>query len=251
MRTESQVTEARSAILELLGKENPMTVRQTFYALLGLATDVYDRREHARTTIICKDERDYKGFVMRLLGEMREDGSLPWEYISDESRWMRKPESYPDLHGALTSLKDDLILDKWHRQDVRVEVWCEKNALSGILYPVTKKFDVPFMVGAGFSSKTFLHDAAMAAVQTGKHTYIGYVGDHDPSGDHIVKRMERDLNRYAKDAVEFHIVKLAVSPEQIIEFKLPTRPTKTKGNAHAKQWNGGDSVGGSGCHADG
>jgi hypothetical protein len=121
-------------------------------------------------------------------------------------------------------------------------VCVEKNALSGILYPITATWGVPFMVGAGFSSKTFLHDAAMEAVDAGKPTHIGYVGDHDPSGDHILKRMERDLKRYAKGEVDFHVVKLAVTPEQIEEYSLPTRPTKTKGNTHAKQWTGGDSV---------
>jgi hypothetical protein len=241
-RTKAQITELSEAILDRLGDEHPMTVRQTFYALLGKATIVDDGREHRRTTLICKDERDYKGTVMRLMGAMREDGVLPWEWVSDESRWMRKPASYSDLQTALREMQEAFRVDRWHRQDARLEIWCEKNALSGIIFPITAKFDVPFMVGAGFSSKTFLHDAATVAAAIGKPTVIGYIGDHDPSGKHIIERMERDLRRYVNGAIEITVEKLAVTPEQIEEHSLPTRPTKTKGNSHAKGWTDGDSV---------
>jgi hypothetical protein len=241
-RTKAQIAELSDAILDRLGDEHPMTVRQTFYALLGKPTIVDDWREHRRTTLICKDERDYKGTVMRLMGAMREDGVLPWEWVADESRWMRKPKSYLDLNSALIELQSRFRADRWCEQDSRVEIWCEKNALSGIIFPITSQYDVPFMVGAGFSSKTFLHDAAMEAVEAGKPTVIGYIGDHDPSGKHIIKRLERDLRRYVNRKVKITVQKLAVTPELIEKYALPTRPTKTKGNAHAKNWKGGRSV---------
>ena len=34
----------------------------------------------------------------------------------------------------------------WDDQDVYVEIWLEKDALAGVVYDETEKWDVPFMV---------------------------------------------------------------------------------------------------------
>ena len=59
-----------------------------------------------------------------------------------------------------------------------------------------------------------------------KPAYLYYVGDHDPSGVHIDRTIERRLREMAPDA-EIHFQRRAVLPEQIQSMNLPTRPTKT------------------------
>jgi hypothetical protein len=49
----------------------------------------------------------------------------------------------------------------WANAD-SAEIWCEKGALAGVIYPVTAEFDVPLMVTRGFSSETFCFEAIAA-----------------------------------------------------------------------------------------
>jgi hypothetical protein len=54
---------------------------------------------------------------------------------------------------------------------------------------------------------------------------VHYFGDHDPSGVHIDRNIERQLRELAPHAyISFE--RVAVRPEQIEEWGLLTRPTK-------------------------
>jgi len=104
-----------------------------------------------------------------------------------------------------------------------------------------ERTSVPLMVSRGFSSDTYLHSAAETIMAQGKPTYIYHFGDHDPSGVWIARKTEQGLRRHAGDDAEIHFERIAVTPEQIEEWNLPTRPTKRDGNTHARDFDG-DSV---------
>src|SRR5262249_50961498 len=72
--------------------------------------------------------------------------------------------------------------DLWAAMPVYVEVWCEKDALAGVLMEETETYDVPLMVARGYASLSFLHSAAMAISAKDKPAYIYHFGDYDPSG---------------------------------------------------------------------
>ena len=55
--------------------------------------------------------------------------------------------------------------------------------------------------------------------------YIYHLGDFDPSGVNAGEKIEETLNELAPDA-EIFFERIAVTPEQIEAFDLPTRPTK-------------------------
>ena len=93
--------------------------------------------------------------------------------------------------------------------------------------------------GFGFSSLSFLHSAASDINDLGKPAYIYHLGDHDPSGICAAEKIEQTLREFAPDA-DIHFERLAVLPEQILDWKLPTRPTK-KSDSRAKRFKG-DSV---------
>ncbi len=95
------------------------------------------------------------------------------------------------------------------------------------------------MVSRGFSSVTFLHSAAETIEANGKPAYLYYFGDHDPSGRLIPQVIERRLREFAPDA-EIHFEQVAVLSEQIVQWNLPTRPTK-RGGTHSRDFEG-DSV---------
>ena len=78
---------------------------------------------------------------------------------------------------------------------VYVEVWVEKDALSGVLFEETEVYDVPLMTARGYSSLSFLHSAAEAIQDKGKPAYIYHFGDLDPSGVDAARDIETKLRR--------------------------------------------------------
>lgn len=168
-RTKAAMQELRGEIFATLESYHPQTVRQLFYQLVSRGA-------------VPKTEQAYQGIVVRLCGQMREDGGLPWTWIADASRWMRKPTSYSSLEEALAHTKQTYRRDLWANQAAYVEVWVEKEALAGVLYEITEEYDVPLMVVRGFPSKDFVHGAAETIEATGKPAYLYYFGDQDPSG---------------------------------------------------------------------
>ena len=95
----------------------------------------------------------------------------------------RKPTAFTGVADALEYWAAAYRRDLWAASPVYVEVWCEKDALSGVLYEETKVYDVPLMVARGFSSLTFLHSAAGGNQrQRQARAHIYHFGDLDPSG---------------------------------------------------------------------
>ena len=217
----------RAALHAAAEREHPVTARRIFYCLVG-------------EKVIEKTEAEYQGTVIRLLGEMREAGELPWHWITDNARWQRRPRAYESLGDALLETAQFYRRRIWAQQESYVEVWCEKVGMSGVLYPVTSKWDVPLMLCGGSPSKTFLYEAAKSIEETAKPTFIYYLGDFDPSGVSIRKRVDRDLRRYAPKA-DITFVHLAVTEQQIVDYSLPTRPTK-KSDPNAKKFGDAESV---------
>ncbi len=78
----------RFAIHDVLNQGGPMTVRQVFYQLVSLG-------------VIHKTEIEYKHTVVRLLTEMRRARLIPFGWIADNTRWMRKPRTYCSMEQAL------------------------------------------------------------------------------------------------------------------------------------------------------
>src|SRR4051812_6135555 len=148
-RTKAEIEAIRQAIYEIVHASRPMTVRQVFYALTVRGA-------------VAKTEAEYKGTAIRLLTAMRRSGELPYSWISDNTRWMRKPSSYAGLSDFLERTARLYRRDLWAEAPVYVEVWCEKDALAGVLLEETAVYDVPLMVSRGFSSDTYLQSAAEA-----------------------------------------------------------------------------------------
>src|SRR5262245_51405853 len=146
-RTKAAVTGIRAAITDILSKDNPQTVRQVFYALTVRG-------------VIAKAEIEYQRTVVRLLGEMREAGQIPFEWIADDTRWMRRPSTFTGIESCLKSTARNYRRNLWAAMPVYVEVWCEKDALAGVLMEETEVYDVPLMVARGYASISFLHSAA-------------------------------------------------------------------------------------------
>jgi hypothetical protein len=217
----------RAAIEDFLAEMHPATDRQTFYNIAS------------KRGLIAKDEKQYKHTIVRLLGEMRRSGRIPFEWIADHTRWMRKPKTYSSLADMLERTSQFYRRALWDSMPVYVEIWLEKDSLAGVIYDVTEEYDVPLMVTRGYPSLSFLHNAAETIRAHGEPTYLYYFGDADPSGKDISRAVEAGIREFASE-VEIHFDRVAVTDEQIVAWNLPTRPTKLT-DSRAKTY-GGPSV---------
>jgi len=106
----------RNAIYEQAQSgEHAHTVRGIFYKLASFLK------------LIPKTKTEYKQTVIRLCGEMREDGTLPRDWIRDETRWMRRPKSYTSIQAAVDACQKLYRRDALAECSDYLEIWCEKN----------------------------------------------------------------------------------------------------------------------------
>ena len=222
-RTRAEVEALDQVIVSVTRDNRPATLRQLFYRLVSLG-------------VIEKTENQYKA-IGRRLTELRWSGAIPFDWIADNTRWMRKPRSFTGLANALALTAQTYRRSLWADAPVYVEVWCEKDALAGVLYDVTEEYDVPLMVSRGYASLTYLHQAAQVISARNRPAFLYYFGDHDPSGLEIPQKIHSTLREMAPEA-EIHFARVAVTPEQITSFNLPTRPTK-RSDTRAKHFEGG------------
>ena len=226
-RTKADLVTLRNAMMATVASMQPMTLRQLFYALTVQG-------------IVEKDERAYAAVGTQLL-KLRRQGLLPWSAIADNTRWVRKPRTWRGPSEALWAAARSYRRSLWADAAVRVEVWCEKDAIAGVIIDVTDELDVPFYVARGFASETYAYEAAEHIIQDGRPCFIYEFGDHDPSGIAASACLKRKLLNFVAGRAEVHFVRAAVTPEQISAWHLPGRPTKRAGNSHAKDFIG-DSV---------
>jgi hypothetical protein len=229
-RTRGDIDAIKRAILDVIREDPPMTVRQVFYQLVSRG-------------IIEKTEAQYQGTVIRLMTDMRIAGELPFSWVIDESRRRRTTRTFDSITDAPDHTARFYRRSALEAADDYVEIWCEKDALSGVLWEITSDYDVPLMVSRGMPSLTFLHGTAQeiqSADERGKSTYIYQFGDWDPSGVLIPKSIESRLDQMCEelDCSPPYVERVALTRAHIAEFNLPTRPTKRDGNSHANGFEG-------------
>jgi len=209
--TKAEVEQRRYELFKIVQAMRPMTVRQVFY-------------QATVRGIVEKSETGYTK-VQTDLVQMRKAETLPYEWLADNTRWQRKPKTFISVEHALEQTARFYRKALWDKIDAYVEVWLEKDALAGVILPIASMYDVPLMVARGYASLSFLHSAAEHINSLEVPTYLYHLGDHDPSGVNAGEGIEETLEEMAPEA-DIYFERLAVTPEQISQWNLPTRPTK-------------------------
>jgi hypothetical protein len=210
--TKAEVDWRRAALLEIVGAMKPMTVRQTYY-------------QASVRNIVEKTEAGYNK-VQTDLVHMRRTGEMPYDWLTDYTRWMRKPRSYRGIEEALNDTARFYRKSLWEGVNAYAEIWLEKDALAGVVSPITYLYDVPLMVARGYASLSFLHSAAQNIGALNVPVFIHHFGDYDPSGVNASEKIEQTLREMAP-AVDITFNRVAVTLKQLEEWNLPTRPTKS------------------------
>jgi hypothetical protein len=118
-----------------------------------------------------------------------------------------------------------------------VQIFSEKDAISGVVLPVCEAWQVPLGIVRGYSSESFAWSVA-AGIRPDKITVIAQLGDHDPSGVNAWNDFANKVRNFADNESTIEFLRLAVTESQIDELGLPTRPTK-KSDTRARDWVGG------------
>ncbi|MFJ1293233.1 hypothetical protein ACEPPZ_14295 [Paracoccus yeei] len=210
-----EMEERAEFLIDYAHKHGPVTVRQLFYAatVAGVAG-------------IDKTEAGYNKVQVQVL-DLRRAGRLRYSSISDSTRYMRKPRTFNGWKDALEDTAQLYRKALWADSDKAVEVWLEKSALAGVLYPVTSEYDVPLMPTGGYSSETFAYGAVDNLRHTGKTLVIYALYDFDRSGEDAAKSLQEKVTRFGGEfdvPVEFH--QLGLTYQQVLTLELPTRPAK-------------------------
>jgi hypothetical protein len=219
------MADIRAAITAILSDDHPMIARQVYYQLVVRG-------------LIEKTETEYQGVVVRLLTEMRLAGEIAWSWIVDDSRRIRQTQTFDSVADALENTARFYRRSALRDSDVYIELWCEKEGLSGIIWDEASEYDVPVIASKGFASLTQLYESfknIQAAAEQGKQSFIYQFGDHDPSGNLIAKNIKKRLEQFCDDVgcTPPIVERIALTPEQIKKYRLPSRPTKRGGNPHA------------------
>jgi hypothetical protein len=211
----AQTIAIRDAILALQDDFDQVTVRGAFYQLTTKG-------------VVEKTEAGYRQ-VQRQALLMRRENLLPWKFIADGTRWVHAPETWDSTEDALRETARTYRRNLWRSQDVRIEVWLEKDALASLIRDVTYRWGVRLMVSRGQSSDTYVHGAAQEAQkawdEAGVSTEVLALYDADRSGRSCVEQIKKKLLEYSYGA-PINVTLLAVTDEQIDEWNLPTRPAK-------------------------
>jgi hypothetical protein len=195
--------------VEILTDFNPMTVRQVYYQLVSRQ--------------VVENNRSRYQAVSDALVDARLEGIIPWDWIEDRLRRPRQIAMWTDISDFLSSMIWRYNKDIWQEQPQQVEVWCEKDALSGIFSDVIADYGVILNVGRGYDGWSSIHNAA-ERYGSGENVTVLYFGDFDPSGEDMFRSLQERLGRLGSKPTMY---KVALSQDDVQRYQLPPNFTKT------------------------
>ena len=185
----------------------PVTVRQVYYQIVsrGMLPNVSETYRKVEYVLV----------------QLRENNLLPYEFIVDRGRSPHFVNTWDNLGAYLDTISVAYKKNLWMSQDDHVEIWLEKDALVGVIEPVTNEYLVGLYPTRGYPSLSFIYQAAetLRRVQENdKIVYIYYVGDFDPSCMGIEAFIKNTLEDHG---ITFNFTRIAILPEDIERYDLP------------------------------
>jgi hypothetical protein len=170
-----------------------------------------------------------------ILDDCRYAGVIDWDAIEDRGRVPHLQYSVDSIAEALQDTVDSYKRNRQEKQRVNVELWTEKDALSGILQRVTNKYHIRLVVNKGYSSSSAMYRSYKRILRSAgeqQKTTILYLGDHDPSGLDMVRDIRERLTfmmkngRFNLQGDYFSVNHIGLTMSQIRQYDLPPNPAK-------------------------
>ncbi len=192
----------------------PLTIRQVFYRLVGSVGYPKDETAYVR---LCE-----------LMNRARRAGMIPFAAIRDDGATFREApgwKSAAELLGSMRGAAEQFRLDRQAGQPRRLLLAVEAAGMLPQIERIAAPLGVPCYSSGGFDSLTAKYDIAKRLAGW-KRAEILHVGDHDPSGVHLFESLAADVTALAGPDADLRFSRVAVTPEQIAAFGLPTSPPK-------------------------
>lgn len=162
-----------------------LSVRQLYYQLVAR-----DR--------IPNNDKSYKKIV-DVVDRARMSGLMDWYMIVDRTRHLGGNQHWDSPDQIVDAAARGFRLDKWEGQPRRVEVWVEKEALSGVVGRAAEREDVDWFACRGYSSSSAMWRAAQRFLgywRAGQAVTVLHLGDHDPSGIDMTRDIRERLELF-------------------------------------------------------
>jgi len=211
-KNQARLTVINDIIEEYAEQGYKLTLRQLYYQLVSRDIIPNSKKEYAK--------------LSGLLVKGRMAGVVDWNAIEDR---IRRPFLPYWVHGIEDAIEDTIShyrLNRQEGQEVYIELWVEKDALSGVLKRITTHYHINLMVNRGYSSCTAMYDAYNRLKRyedMGRKTVILYLGDHDPSGLDMVRDIRERLEEFGVYPTVKHI---GLTQNQIKTYNPPPNPAK-------------------------
>lgn len=176
--------------------------------------------------LIENKESEYKR-LGSLINDARLAGLIDWDHITDRTRNLQSITHWNSPEEIIRAVAPSYAVDSWAGQQLRPEVWIEKDALIGVIEPTCLQFDVPFFSCRGYVSQSEMWGAAQRLVgylDAGQTPVIFHLGDHDPSGMDMTRDIAERLELFTGTSI--NISRLALNWDQIQQFSPPPNPAK-------------------------
>ncbi len=172
------------------------------------------------------EEKSYKS-LGKIVSDARLAGLIDWNAIEDRGRVADVPAEWSSAKDLVDIALDQFRLPRWAGQSYYVELWVEKQALAGVLEPIANSNHITLMVNKGYSSQSAMYESAQRfrrKTLEAKPSVLLYLGDHDPSGEDMVRDVEERLTLFG--VRNLRVIKVALTMDQIDEYDPPPNPAK-------------------------
>jgi len=219
-----------------------MTIRQLYYQFV--ARDLFpDNRKYV--LVNGKWRKDPNGTknaepnylnLISIMEKARMTGMVDWDFIVDSTRGLVSfAGEDSSIERAIESLASGYTENLWETQPYHVEVWIEKDALSGVFDRPCSELHIGLFACKGYTSTSSMWRAANRLMRfedpsfgldesaKKKKVLILHFGDHDPSGIDMTADIERRLRTFGCQAT---VKRCALTKKQIDKIKPPPNPVK-------------------------
>ena len=215
--TRLTIGRANQIIAEYAAEGFILTLRQLYYQFVARGLIKNEQREYKRLGSIVNDGRLA--------------GLIDWDSIEDRTRSLESRPHWEDPGSIIRDAASAYGVDRWEGQAHRVEVWIEKDALTGVIERACKDLDVAYFSCRGYTSQSELWRAAMRLIDFAERGYepvVIHLGDHDPSGIDMTRDIRDRLAMFFDEHDQDPPVvdRIALTMAQIEEHEPPPNPAK-------------------------
>jgi hypothetical protein len=216
-RTDAQLEQLDAQIVAVLKEDHPQSVRHVFYRMT----------DPRLPEPVEKSDKGYRHVQDRCV-KLRRAGRIPYSWFADLSRRGYFVNTFDDASDFVTRMKGLYRADLWGDADCRCEVWAESRSIASVILDDCEELAVSLFPCGGFSSLSFIHEAAVSTNNSGddRPLQVFYIGDYDAAGVLIDVSLQRELREHLRPDIELRFERIGINAGQIEQYDLPTKPRK-------------------------